>query len=220
MSSVAPLLRLCKDHRAPDLCHFEALLSLTNVASFAEETKARIASESGLRTLEYLQFSDHELVRRAATECLTNMMPHTSMIEHLRDSDKMKLWCAFAEDWEADLPTARAAAGTLAMAAGIADEELQATLRASRAAEVFVNLLKSGSPELAHRASVGVGYLTDAPDFVASLVDLGVRAVLSKVAKKKNPEWAAAAAAANDAGRAVVASIVATQSEQMAKAES
>jgi hypothetical protein len=70
MGCIACLLRLCKDHKVSDLTHFEALMGLTNVASFSDETKARIAAEKGVRTLEYLQFSDHELVRRAATECM------------------------------------------------------------------------------------------------------------------------------------------------------
>ena len=57
--------------------HFEALLGLTNLASVDDATKNRITSEKGgVRALEYLQFSDHELVRRAATECMTNLLPH------------------------------------------------------------------------------------------------------------------------------------------------
>jgi hypothetical protein len=43
------------------------------------------------------------------------MMPSEAMSEHLQKPDKLKLWCALAEDFETDLPTARAAAGTLAM---------------------------------------------------------------------------------------------------------
>ena len=209
MGSIGALLRLCRDHRAPDLAHFECLMALTNVASFSEETKARIAGEKGIRTLEYLQFSDHELVRRAATECLTNMMPHPSMIEHLRDPEKLKLWCAFAGDYETDLPTSRAAAGALAMAAGTADEQLQATLLDSKALAVLVTLLASGSPELAHRAAVGIGYLTDSPQAVERFSELGAREVLQKVAKKKSPEWTSAASAASDANRALVEAAVA-----------
>ena len=170
-------------------------MALTNIASFSDDTKARIASEKGIRLIEYQQFSEHELVRRAATECLTNMMPCPAMLEHLRKSEKLKLWCAFAEDYESDLPTARAAAGTLAMAAGIEDKELGAALVGSKACEVLVGLLNSGAPELAHRSSVGIGYLTRSQEAAKKLVDLGARAALSKLSKKKNPEWAAAAAA-------------------------
>jgi hypothetical protein len=206
---VSVLLRLLKDHKCPDLAHFEALLGLTNVASFSDETKARIAAEKGIRTLEYMQFSDHLLVRRAATECLTNMMPHPDMVAHLRGGEKLKLWCAFAEDFDADLPTSRAAVGCLAMACGLADAELQTALIASRAAQVLVDLLKSGAAELAHRAAVGIGYMTDSPEAVEKFKGLNARAALAGVAKKKSPEWAAAATAAGDAAKALVAASVA-----------
>ena len=205
---VGALLRLLRDHRCPDLAHFEALLGLTNVATFSDEMKARVVAEKGLRTLEYMQFSDHLLVRRAATECLTNLMPHPDMVAHLRDGEKLKLWCAFAEDFESDLPTARAAAGCLAMACGLSDSELQASLLASRACQVFVDLLKCGAAELVHRAAVGIGYMTDSPQCVDKFKELNARASLSGVAKKKSPEWASAAGAAKDASRALVAASV------------
>mmetsp|Transcript_7134 Transcript_7134/g.13016 ORF Transcript_7134/g.13016 Transcript_7134/m.13016 type:complete len:268 (-) Transcript_7134:608-1411(-) len=135
LDAIPPLMRLLQDHKADDLMHFEALLGLTNLASVDDATKNRITSEKGgVRTLEYLQFSDHELVRRAATECMTNLLPHPKVIEHLRDPEKLKLWVGLSEDYETDLATARAAAGALAMAAGIEDEEL---------AESLVNKVKS-----------------------------------------------------------------------------
>ena len=43
---VSVLLRLLKDHRCPDLAHFEVLLGLTNVASFSDEIKARIVGKT------------------------------------------------------------------------------------------------------------------------------------------------------------------------------
>jgi hypothetical protein len=118
------------------------------------------------------------------------------MIEHLRSEEKLKLWCAFAEDFQSDLPTARAAAGTLAMAAGLEDEELHAGLLQSRVFEVWMALLKSGSPELAHRAAVGIGSISHSQEAVSKMVGMGMKAALAKLAKKKNPDWAQVAAAA------------------------
>ena len=200
MGCIAPMLRICKDFRANDLTHFEILLGLTNVVSLGEETKARVASENGIRTLEYLQFSDHELVRRAATECMTNLMPHQSMIEHLRDPEKMKLWCAFAEDFESDLPTSRAAAGTLAMAAGATDdEELMQTMLQSRAIEVFVSLVESGSVELCHRACVGISYLSEVPNALEQLNAQGAQEALRKLIGTSDEQFAVAVRAASTA---------------------
>jgi hypothetical protein len=197
MGCIAPMLRICKDFRSNDLTHFEVLLGLTNIASLGDETKARVASEKGIRTLEYLQFSEHELVRRAATECMTNLMPHQSMIEHLRDPEKMKLWCAFAEDFEADVPTSRAAAGTLAMAAGAAeDDELLETILGGRMMEVFMSLLKSGSAELCHRACVGIMYLAEIPRALEQLKVLDMAHALEVVSKIEDDTFAGAASVA------------------------
>lgn len=63
-----------------------------------------------------VQFSDHELVRRAATEAMCNLFPHPKMIEHLKLPDSLKLWAAFAQLGMEDPPTAAAALGCLAMA--------------------------------------------------------------------------------------------------------
>lgn len=62
------------------------------------------------------QFSDHELVRRAATEALCNLLPHPKMIDHMKIVDTLKLWAAFAQLGMEDPPTAAAALGGLAMA--------------------------------------------------------------------------------------------------------
>ena len=63
-----------------------------------------------------LQFSDHEMVRRAATEAMCNLLPHPKMMEHMRSSETLKLWAAFAKLGLEDPPTAAAAIGGLAMA--------------------------------------------------------------------------------------------------------
>jgi tetratricopeptide (TPR) repeat protein len=116
-SSVRPLLDLCKGEQ--QLLQFEALMALTNVASVSEETKARIVGEPhGLSTLQYLQFSEHELVRRAATEAICNLLPNDKVIEQVfLNEEKVRLWIAFAslEDEAEDFETARAAGGALAM---------------------------------------------------------------------------------------------------------
>lgn len=72
------------------------------------------------------QFSDHELVRRASTEALCNLLPHPKMIDHLKVVDTLKLWAAFSQLGEEDPPTAAAALGGLAMA--VRDPEVRATM--------------------------------------------------------------------------------------------
>uniref|UniRef100_K3X3I6 Uncharacterized protein n=1 Tax=Globisporangium ultimum (strain ATCC 200006 / CBS 805.95 / DAOM BR144) TaxID=431595 RepID=K3X3I6_GLOUD len=116
-SSIRPLLDLCKGDT--QLLQFEALMALTNIASVSDETKNRIVTEpQGLATLQYLQFSEHELVRRAATEAVCNLLPNEEVIEKVfMNEEKLRLWLAFAsvDEETEDFETARAAGGALAM---------------------------------------------------------------------------------------------------------
>lgn len=116
MTPINGLLWLCRHSKATNLQHFESLLALTNLASYGEDCVEAIIGNQGLRCLLSLQFSDHALVRRAATEALCNMVYHPRVLQSLRTPDILKLWLALADDFEGDLPTARAAAGGLAMA--------------------------------------------------------------------------------------------------------
>ncbi|KAL7540575.1 hypothetical protein ACHAWF_006721, partial [Thalassiosira exigua] len=149
--AVGPLLKLVKDHDALDLMHFEALMSLTNLAGFDDETKDRIVAQKGVPTLSYAMFSDHEMVRRAATEAMCNMVPHPATAEHLATADNLRVWAAFALDHEEHFACARAALGGLAMAAP--DPRVaEALVRLSNFGEMVRALLECGRPELMHRA--------------------------------------------------------------------
>ncbi|KAF0699296.1 Aste57867_10138 [Aphanomyces stellatus] len=151
LSAVQPLRTLCKHDSA--LLQFEALMALTNIASVSLETKARVLADQGLSAIQYLQFSDHTLVRRAATECLTNLLPHDDVLDKVFcQPDKMRLWIAFSSLDEAaeDFETARAASGALAMVT-----QYPAVLKIFLAQNPFPTieavLAQSTSNELVHR---------------------------------------------------------------------
>ena len=100
MGCVQPLIQLVRDNDATDLQRFESLLALTNLAGYDDETKQRIISERGISVLSYAMFSDHEMVRRAATEAMSNLVPHPDLIEHMQQPEKLKVWIAFASDFD------------------------------------------------------------------------------------------------------------------------
>jgi hypothetical protein len=50
------------DNDSTDLQRFEALLSITNVASTGEEARNKIVTENGINILNYTMFSEHEMV--------------------------------------------------------------------------------------------------------------------------------------------------------------
>ena len=158
--SIGPLLKLVKDNDATDLMHFEALLSLTNLAGFSDETKNRVVAQKGIPILSYAMFSDHEMVRQAATEALLNMIPHPNMMDHLKKEDNLKVWVAFALDFEANFACARAAVGCLAMA--VPDPEFaNALVACPKFGELVRTLMECGQLELMHRIFAVVASLIE-----------------------------------------------------------
>eukprot|EP00903_Cladosiphon_okamuranus_P017674 g16275.t1 len=166
MGSVPALIAMCRDHESLNLQQFEGLLALTNLASL-DNVKSRIVAEKGIPCFHYLQFSDHELVRRAATEALCNLLPHPKMVDHLKVVDNLKLWAAFAQLGVEDPPTAAAALGCLAMA--VRDPEVAKNFMADGVAgcEALVCALLSVEPDIPNasdlilRAAVAASYLAE-----------------------------------------------------------
>jgi hypothetical protein len=160
IGSIKPLLQLIRDSDASDLQHFEALLAITNVASTGNDAKERIVSEKGIAALGYEMFSDHEMVRRAGTEALCNLVPHPAMMTYLADPENLRLWLAFAADYEENFECSRAASGCLAMASGdTAIAESLVGLKSFKACTT--TLLQSGNLELMHRVLALIQILID-----------------------------------------------------------
>ena len=157
MGSIKPLIQLVREIDSTDLQKFEALLSLTNLVSMGDSTKNKVAAEKGISSLKYAMFSDHPLVKKAATECLCNMVGNEDFMKMLQDVDELRLWLALASDYEDEEnhECARAAAGCLAMATG--DPAIAKTLiQITNFKERMDTCLGSGSIEIIHRMLVVV----------------------------------------------------------------
>jgi hypothetical protein len=153
LGSIKPLVHLIRDNKGKDLEHFEALLAITNVAASGEDAKNRIVAEKGIGSLHFAMFSEHELVRKAATEAMCNLVPHKAMMDHLAETEHLRLWLAFATEYEENYECARAAAGCLAMATQ--DETIAlALVELPKFREETMALLESGRLEVMHRGLV------------------------------------------------------------------
>lgn len=163
MGSIKPLIQLIRDNDSTDLQQFEALLAITNLASAGDETRERIIAEKGISTLGYAMFSDHEMVRRAGTEAMSNLVPHPTMMEHLADPEHLRLWLAFASDVEGNFECARAASGCLAMSTyDPAVAKALIDLKSFR--ESMTTMLECGNLEVMHRVLVIVLNLVEQGD--------------------------------------------------------
>jgi hypothetical protein len=189
LGCVAPLVMLCKDVDSTNLMQFEACLALTNLTSVGDVEQERLVAEKGIQAVHYLMFSEHKLVRRAATEVFCNMPTNEGVLKLLRKPETVRLWLGICEEWGQNLPnivgdvaddedpwravveklvqdetalsqfmqsesymTARASAGTLAVAAS--DEEVCRAVVAENCSGTIICLLESRLPELVHRALV------------------------------------------------------------------
>jgi len=150
MGSIKPLVQLIKDNDSTSLQQFEALLAITNLGSVSDETKERIVAEKGISTLSYAMFSDHEMVRRAGTEALCNLVPHPSMMKYLANPENLRLWMAYAADYEANYECAKAASGCLAMSTQDA-AVAKALVGLKTFKEATTTILESGDLDLMHR---------------------------------------------------------------------
>jgi protein unc-45 len=163
IGAIKPLLRLIRNSDATDLQRFEALLALTNLATSGGDAKERIVSEKGISILHYAMFSDHSMVRRASTEAMCNLIPHPAMIQHLTETENLRLWMAFATDFDENFECARAAAGCLAMAVDILEIGV-ALVNLKSFRESMMTLMESGNLELIHRAMVIIQSLLELND--------------------------------------------------------
>ena len=126
-------------------------MALTNLAGFDNETKNRVVAQQGISILSYAMFSDHEMVRQAATEAMCNMVPHPEFMDYLTKDENIRVWVAFSMDYEANFGCARAAIGLLAMA--VPDPAVaNALAKSQKIGEMVRTLLECGQLQLMHRS--------------------------------------------------------------------
>jgi hypothetical protein len=70
---VRPILKLLKVENTA-LENFEALMALTNLAGRGENVRKRILKEDGFTNIEHYMYEEHPMLRRAATECMCNLV--------------------------------------------------------------------------------------------------------------------------------------------------
>ena len=109
---IRPLVALLRSESG--LQQFEGLMALTNLGGMNDDVRRRILKEGGVREIESLMFEEHELIRRAATEAMCNLVQLEDVAKRFHDDDveRVKLLTLFAGEEDEDLATA--AAGALA----------------------------------------------------------------------------------------------------------
>ncbi|KAG0342310.1 hypothetical protein BG000_005593 [Podila horticola] len=128
------------------LCQFESLMALTNLGSMGDvQILSLIVQESGIEKMENLQFSEHTLVRRAATESLCNMIFFEPVFEQYSDpkTGKHKIHLMLALCDADDFMTRRAASGAVAVLS-TSPQVCQMIMDQERGLEILTSLIALG----------------------------------------------------------------------------
>ncbi|KAG0321076.1 hypothetical protein BGZ99_004133 [Dissophora globulifera] len=143
---VKPLIWLLDS--TDQLCQFESLMALTNLGSMGDEqVLGLIVQDGGVEKMENLQFSEHVLVRRAATEALCNMIFFEPVFEMYSDpkKSKSKIHLMLALCDAEDFMTRRAASGALAVLSTSLDV-CNLIMSQERGLEILTSLITLGVP--------------------------------------------------------------------------
>lgn len=66
---------------SPALQNYEALLALCNIAGESEGHRKRILEDHGYSKIEHYIYEDHQMLRRAAVQCLVNLCLSEKVVE-------------------------------------------------------------------------------------------------------------------------------------------
>ncbi|RDD39537.1 Protein unc-45-like protein B [Trichoplax sp. H2] len=167
LETVRPLIGLLSSDSG--IQQFEALMALTNLAQVNDTVRRKIMAEKGFTSIEQLMFDDHELIKRAATEAMCNLVNCEEAAEkYLNDkTDRVKLLTLYSG--ESDFELARAASGTLAILSS--NENIcKQIIQVKPWLEIMQELLLSEKLELQHRGIYIVANLIEANKAIASEV--------------------------------------------------
>ena len=149
---IKPLKRLLRPE-CTALQNFEALLAITNIAQAGESARTHILHDNGFSLIEALMFEDHELVRRAAVQCVVNLIREPQLISlYEAENDRVKYLVILCQ--EEDLETIKAASGALAMLCQVSERACERIFSAKQWQETLILLLSNENMELVHRAVV------------------------------------------------------------------
>uniref|UniRef100_A0A8D8UG58 Protein unc-45 homolog B n=1 Tax=Cacopsylla melanoneura TaxID=428564 RepID=A0A8D8UG58_9HEMI len=146
---IRPLLSLLHPE-ASALETFEGLMALCNLACIGEKQRQRILKEKGFTSIESYMFEDHEMLRRAATQTMTNMIISDDVIK-IYENNPDKVRFLFLLACEEDTDTACAACGALAMLTSVSTKACGKLLEKNWE-EIFQQILAHPDQGIQHRA--------------------------------------------------------------------
>lgn len=168
--------------------NFEALMALCNLAGMSETTRNRILKEGGLAKIEHYLYEDHEMLLRAATQCICNLLQSEEVIKTYESSnDKTKFLYLLCQ--EEDLDTVMAAAGALCILTSASKICCRKLLDVQVWPETLRCLLANPNKEVQYRGTYIVyNIISEDKDIAAKIFETDIMEILMALTKLDDPE--------------------------------
>jgi protein unc-45 len=126
--------------------------------------------EQGMQKIEVYTYSEHELLKRAASQCLVNLVLSPEVVNlYEGENDRTKLLVLLAQ--EEDLETCKAATGALAILLSASPKCADKVLKVGSWQESLTYMLANPDPDIQHRGLVAVhGLIASSKENAAEVV--------------------------------------------------
>lgn len=163
--------------------NFEALMALCNLAGMNDTTRNRILKEGGLSKIEHYMYEDHELLLRAATQCICNLVQSEEVIKSYEgNNDKTKFLYLLCQ--EEDVETVMAAAGALCILTSVSKICCRKLLDCQPWLETLRCLLANPNTEIQYRGTYMLyNIINDDKDIAAKIFETDVMEILMALTK-------------------------------------
>ncbi|KAM7364628.1 unc-45 myosin chaperone [Cochliomyia hominivorax] len=210
---IRPLLNLLAQE-CTALENFEALMALTNLAAMNESVRQRIIKEQGISKIEFYLMEDHQLLTRAAAQCLCNMVISDDVVKMFEgENDRVKFMALLCEEEDED--TAKACAGGLAMLTSVSKKCCKKIFDIKSWLEILHILIANPSPEVQHRGVVVILNLINAgEEFAKRLFETDIMELLSGLSQLPDDKRAKAREVAMECLKAAENYKIITKSEE------
>ncbi|KAK6741990.1 hypothetical protein RB195_009704 [Necator americanus] len=165
--------------------NYDALLTLTNLASMSDSVRRRILKERAVPKIEEFWFmTDHEHLRAAAAELLLNLLFSDEFFKDTvkKGTDKLKLWVLYAAEENERL--ARCATAAFAILTEDVDANRRIFDEIKSWPDIFKEIAMHEDPEAQRRGLMGIANIMESDEKLCSeIVASEVFRVLVAIAK-------------------------------------
>ncbi|KYM75847.1 Protein unc-45 like protein A [Atta colombica] len=182
MEVVRPFINLLNPECSA-LENFESLMALCNLAGVNDSVRKRILKEGGFQKIEAYMYEDHDMLRRASTQVINNLIICEDVIRYFEhENDRVKYLVILCEDEDED--TSIAAAGALAMLTSASEKACEKVFDSKDWLESLRFLLANPNSDVQHRGIVIVlNMIRSTKDVAAKLIETDIMELLMALSK-------------------------------------